>query len=129
MAFNYSLSGDHYRKEVLKYSLGNEILRSYGLDAVGSSIAADSSGRYVWPAGTILKLNGSSDNKLVPYNGSGTIVGILSKYAELAATGVTSSNTQVAVFSHNAVFATAKVVGFTLYASALVSSLPTCRWE
>ena len=124
MAFNYALTGNHYRKEVLKYSVGGEVLRSYGLDAVNASIAADSSGRYVWPAGTILKLNGNADNKVVPYNGSGTIVGVLSKYAELAATGVTSSNTQVAVYSNYAVFATAKVVGFTLYASALISSLP-----
>lgn len=129
MPFNASRTGSFYEKEVLKYSLGAEVLRSYVLDSVGASIAADSSSRYVWPAGTILKLNGDSNNKVIPYNGSGTIVGILESPAELVATGATSSDTAVATFSHNAVFSTTKIVGFTLYASALISSLPTCRWE
>jgi len=129
MPFNYSRSGNFYEKEVLKYSLGAEVLTSYVLDAVNASIAADTSGRFVWPAGTALKLGSTSARKLIPYDGVGQIEGILSDMAELVATGVSSADTAVAIYRHNAVFATSKVVGFTQYASAFMSSLPTCRWE
>lgn len=129
MPFNASRTGNFYEKEVLKYSSGTEILRSYVLDSVGASVAPDTSGRYIWPAGTIMKLNGNSNNKVIPYNGTGTIVGVLESAAELVAMGVTSADTAVATYTNYAAFATTKVVGFTLYASALISSLPTCRWE
>lgn len=130
MAFNYSRLGEFYEREVLKYSNGVEILGSYVLDSVGSSIGPDSSGRYVFPAGTIMQLNGAANQKVIPFNGGpGQIVGILESPAEIVALAVTSADTAVATYKHYAVFATTKVVGFTIHASALISALPTCRWE
>lgn len=131
MANNVSRSGDFYEKQVLKYSFGVEGLPSFVLDSVNASVAPDGVGRYIWPAGTAMKLTGSAGNKVVPFDGTAgqKIVGILSKYVELAGVGATSSNTPVALYDHNAVFATSKIVGFTTYASTYISSLPTCKWE
>lgn len=131
MANNVSRNGVFYEKEVLKYSLGNEIKTSYVLDSVNASVAPDGVNRYIWPAGTAMKLTGSASNKVVPFDGTTgvKIVGILSRYAELAGVGATSSNVAIALYDHNAVFATSKIVGFTTYASTYISSMPTCKWE
>jgi len=131
MAFNSTRSGSFNNKEVLKYTSGQEILSSYVLDAItASTITADSLGRYIVPAGTPMALTSSS--KVYPYPGpsvSSPIVGILSRPTELVSLGATSSNTPVALFSDYSVFATTQIVGFTTYASALISQLKSCSWK
>lgn len=121
-------TGDFYSSEVLKYTTGRELKKSYVLDAANISILPDDTNRYIVPGGTVLKLNATGDG-VVPYNGSGTIVGILDKYAELTTSLSSDGDTAVAVFSHWAIFATTAIIGFTNYAAQLVTQLPHCDFE
>lgn len=130
MAFNSTRSGSFNNKEVLKYTSGQEILTSYVLDAItASTISADSLGRYIVPAGTPMAK--TPTGKVFPYQGAPTtdIVGILSRPTELVSLTATSSYTPVALFSDYSVFATTQIVGFTTYASALISQLRSCAWK
>ena len=76
----------------------------------------------------ILKLSATNTDKYVAYNGTGTIQGVLLHGVDMAARS-TAANEPAPMIYHTAVFATAAIVGFTNYASALVSSLSTCKFE
>jgi hypothetical protein len=56
------------------------------------------------------------------------VEGILAAPVDLVARS-TSAMEPAAMFFHAVVFATANLVGFTNYASAVVSTLNTCKFE
>ena len=130
MPFNVTRSAQFFDIEVLKYPMHSLVVKSLVLDAnfVTQNTAIDQ--RTVVPAGTILALNATRANTVVPYTGSGTIVGILQHSTDVLNTlSLTAASEPVGAYFHEAIFATAKIVSFTQYASALVSSLPTCKFE
>lgn len=115
-------------KEILKFPTGLHAVKSVVLDASDFAVSTDGS-RYVVPAGTILKLSATNTTRYVEYKGgAGKIEGILGRPTDILAQ-VTLGNTAAPMFYHGAVFATTAIVGFTLYASALVAGMPTCKFE
>lgn len=131
MPFNISRSAQFYDKEVLKYgtNLDNVPVKHVVLDLTDSAswpYVPDT--RNVVPAGTILKLSSTNANQAVKYNGSGTIIGILSRPIDFLA-NATAADEPAPAFYHQVVFATKAIVGFTQYASAVISTLNTCKFE
>lgn len=129
MPFGSTKNASILGKEPLKYAaqLGPRV--SIVLDAKNWPTDPEAtSDRYVVPAGTILKLSVTNAKAMVPYDGSGTLKGVLAAPVDLVARA-TSGMEPAAMYFHAVVFATAALVGFTNYASALVSSLPTCKFQ
>lgn len=132
MPWNYGYSASFYDIEVLKYAQGHLVQKSFVLDANKITMNADATQRTVVPAGTILERSDVNSKQVMPYAGtdSSKIVGILSRSAEVIASA-TNADVPVAVYFHNAIFATAAIVGYTnsSYRTALASALPTCKFE
>jgi hypothetical protein len=114
-------------KEILKYPVGLHAVKSVVLDGNTFAVNADGS-RTVVPSGTVLKLSASNPNMYQAYAGSGTIQGILAHDVDIAAQA-TAGSEPAPMFFHGCVFATTAIVGFTTYAAALVSGMPTCKFE
>jgi hypothetical protein len=121
MPFNYTRSASWVDKEVLKFPTGLEAIKSVVVDAT-NVVVTDTGVRTVMPAGTILKFSSTNTKQYVEYNGSGTIRGILRRPVDIVAR-VTEGDTPAAMYFFGCVFATSAIVGFTLYASALVADL------
>src|SRR5574338_437461 len=121
MPFNYSNSATWVNKEVLKYPAGLDAIKSVVIDAT-NVVVSDPSARTVLPAGTILKFSSTNSGQYVEYDGSGTIQGILRRPVDVVAQ-VTEGDAPAAMYFFGCVFATAAIVGFTQYASALVADL------
>lgn len=117
-----------YDFEVLKYPQMHLIRLSAVIDANFITMNTDPSQRTVVPAGTILALNATRANTVVPYNGTGTIFGVLSHSTDIIA-NVTNGSEAVSAYWHEAIFATQAIVSFTLYASALINALTTCKFQ
>jgi hypothetical protein len=128
MPFNIRRSAQFYDKEVLKFPQLGLIAKSVVLDATAFVMNTDPDGRTVVEAGTILKLSATNASRYVQFDGTGSVKGVLTRQVELLARS-TAGNEAAAMFFHEAVFATTQIVGFTQYASAVVSSLPTCKFE
>jgi hypothetical protein len=135
MPWGVTRSIPSYDKEILKYPLpiGTPV-HSVVIDATKVSIV-DANQRTVVPAGTILTssqstaLNaGANANQVMPYQGSGTIIGILARPVDILASATTGVEPAPAYY-HLAVFATSQIVNFTTYAAALVTAFPTCKFE
>lgn len=125
MPFNISRSASFYDKEVLAYSQPGLVAKSVVLDA--NAFTQSTTGRTVVPAGTVLKLSVTAPTRYVEYNGSGRVEGVLTRAVDVLAQA-TAANEPASAFFHEAIFATAAIVGFTTYASAIVSSLSTCKF-
>lgn len=131
MPFNISRQANFADIEVLKYgvSLDGVPVKSAVLDASDlGTLVWDANVRNIVPAGTILKQSATNPNMVVKYNGTGTIYGILAHSTDIAAQS-TNAAEAIPVYYHNAIFATKAIVGFTQYASALQSTLTTCKFE
>lgn len=116
-------------KEILKFPTGLHAVKSVVLDATDFGAAIETDGdRSIVPVGTILKLSATNTTQYVEYQGTGTIAGILGHPVDLVAAS-TGANTAVPLYFHECVFATSALVGFTLYASALVNDLRSCKFE
>src|SRR6188472_908945 len=120
MPWNVSKTASGVEKEILKFPTGLHSIKSIVLDA--TDFAFTDGVRNLVPAGTILKLSATNTDKYVAYNGTGTIQGVLLHGVDMAARS-TAANEPAPMIYHTAVFATSAIVGFTNYASALVSSL------
>jgi len=114
-------------KEILKFPVGLHAVKSIVLDGNTFALNVDGS-RTIVPVGTVLKLSASNPNMYQAYAGSGTIQGILAHNVDLSAQA-TNGSTPAPMFFHGCVFATTAIVGFTTYAAALVSAMPTCKFE
>jgi len=97
------------------------------LDANAFPMPADRNARNVVPAGTVLTVSATDPTKHVAYTGSGTISGILAHSVEFQ-TSATDGAEPAPMFFHGCVFATPAIVGFTTYAAALVTAMPTCKF-
>lgn len=129
MPFGTTKTASYNDREILKYAAQLGPRKSIVLDAKNWPEDPEATtSRYVVPAGTILKHSITNPAAMVPYNGTGTIRGILAAPVDLVARA-TSAEEPGAMFFHAVVFATAALVGFTNYASALVSTLNTCKFE
>lgn len=128
MPFGISRSAQFYDKEILKYPQMGLIAKSVVLDATMFTQSTAPDTRTVVPAGTILKVSVTNPARYVQYDGVGVPAGILTRQVELMARA-TAANEPAAMYHHQAIFATSQLVGFTAYASALVSTLPTCKFE
>jgi hypothetical protein len=129
MPFNITKSAFISDKEILKFPTGLRAVKSVVLDGSDYvSTATVDNTRFVIPAGTILTLSVTNTDKHVTYKGSGTISGILAHPVDMLA-GLTAGSEPAPMFFHECVFATSAIVGFTQYASALVSDLKTCKFE
>ncbi len=127
MPWNLRRTGQFYDKEVLKYPAGLDAIKSVVLDATTFAVTTTGD-RYVVPAGTILKLSATNAKRYTEYDGTGTIQGILARPIDILARA-TAGNEPAPMFFHQCVFATNAIVGFTNYASALKSTLTTCKFE
>lgn len=128
MPFGTSKSATYSDKEILKYAAQLGPRKSIVLDAKNWPTDPEaSSSRFVVPAGTILKLSVTNPLAYVPYDGSGSVQGILAAPVDLLSKA-TSSMEPAAMFFHAVTFATAGLQSFTNYASAVVSSLSTCKF-
>ena len=132
MPFNVNKTASYFEKEILRFPVGLQAIKSVVLDAtdVGSWPTPTDGSRFLVPAGTILKLSATNTDKYVKQSGAvaGSVKGILAKSVDLAA-NATAANEPVPMFFHACVFATEAIVDFTLYASQLVADLRTCRFE
>lgn len=131
MPFGVSRSAQFFDKEVLKYgtSLDGVAIKHVVLDATDvASWPYVGDTRNVVPAGTILKLSATNPTQYVKYAGSGSIAGVLARPVDLLAQS-TAADEPAPAFYRGVVFATKAVVGFTQYASALISTLTTCSFE
>ena len=128
MPFIISRSAQFYDKEILKYPQMGLVAKSIVLDATMFTQTTTPDTCTVVPAGTLLKLSVTNPSRYVEYDGVGTIRGVLTRQTELMARS-TAANEPAAMYFHEAIFATSQIVGFTAYASAAISSLPTCRFE
>lgn len=129
MPFGTTKTASHADKEILKYAAQLGPRASVVLDAKNWPVDPEaSSDRYIVPAGTILKHSVTNPAAMVPYDGSGDIRGILAAPVDLVARA-TSAEEPAAMFFHAVVFATEALVGFTNYASAVVSTLDTCKFR
>jgi len=127
--FGTTKNASYSDKEILKYAAQLGPRKSVVLDAKNWPTDPEATtSRYVVPAGTILKHSVTNPKAMVPYDGSGSIRGILAAPIDLVARA-TSAEEPAAMFFHAVVFATAALVGFTNYASAVVSTLNTCKFE
>jgi hypothetical protein len=127
--FGTTKTASYSDREILKYAAQLGPRKSVVLDAKNWPTDPEAtSSRYVVPAGTILKHSVTNPEAMVPYNGSGTIRGILAAPIDLVARA-TSAMEPAAMFFHAVVFATAGIQSFTNYASAVVSTLNTCKFE
>lgn len=117
------------QKEILKYPVGLNATKSVVLDGTTFAVNADGS-RTVVPVGTVLKLSTSAGNPnmYTAYDGTGTIKGILAHDVDIAAQA-TEGSEPAPMYWFGCVFATTAIVGFTQYASALVTALNTCKFE
>lgn len=127
MPFNVSQSAEWTDKEILKFPVGINAIKSVVLDATDSGFGLASTPpatRVVVPAGTILALSATnaSAKLYVKYNGTGTIAGILGRPVDML-TNATASREPAPMYFKDCVFATLAIVGFTQYASALVADL------
>jgi len=127
MPFNIEQSAEWTDKEILKFPVGINAIKSVVLDATDSGFGYSSTPgavRVVVPAGTILALSATnSTHKLyVKYNGTGTIAGILGRPIDML-TNATASREPAPMYFKDCVFSTLAIVGFTQYASALVADL------
>ncbi len=129
MPFGTTKTASYADREILKYAAQLGPRKSVVLDAKNWPTDPEAtSDRYVVPAGTILKHSVTNSEQMVPYDGSGAIRGILAAPVDLVARA-TSAMEPAAMYFHAVVFATAALVGFTNYASAVVSTLNTCKFE
>lgn len=127
MAGPIKRSGVFYDKEVLKFPAGLDAIKSGVLDATTFAVTTTGD-RYVVPAGTILKLSATNAKRYSEYDGTGKVQGILARPVDLLARA-TNANEAVPIFYHQCVFVTGAIVGFTNYASAVVNTLTTCKFE
>lgn len=116
------------QKEILKFPVGLHAVKSIVLDANTFDVPNPAYERYVVPAGTILKLSATNPSQYEAYDGSGTIQGILAHDVDLVA-AATAGAEPASMFFNGCIFATTAIVGFTQYASDLVSDLPKCSFE
>lgn len=129
MPFGTTKTASYADKEILKYAAQLGPRASVVLDAKNWPTDPEATtDRYVVPAGTILKHSVTNATAMVPYDGSGTIRGILAAPIDLVARA-TSAMEPAAMYFHAVVFATSALVGFTNYASAVVSTLDTCKFR
>lgn len=129
MPFGVTKSSSYSDKEILKYAAQLGPRENIVLDAKNWPTDPEATAsRFVVPAGTILKLSATNPKAHVPYDGSGRVEGILAAPVDLLAKS-TSAMEPAAMFWHAVVFVTANLVGFTNYASAVVSTLNTCKFE
>jgi hypothetical protein len=132
MPWNVSRSGQFLEKEILRFPVGLDAVKSIVLDANTFAMPAGGAQNVV-PAGTILKLSLTDATRYVKYDGaagSGIIKGILAHSVEILASA-TPGNEPAPMYFHGCVFATPAIVDFTLYASSLGSStaLSTSKFE
>lgn len=128
MPFNVSRSAAWTDKEILKYPAGLHQIASVVLDGTDFPVLTPNGDRYVVPAGTILKVSATNPTRYVEYKGTGTIAGILGSPIDMLAQ--TTANSEPApMYFNGAIFATAAIVGFTQYASALVADLKHCDFK
>lgn len=131
MPWNTTRTASFYDKEVLKYASGLEVIKSVVIDAndISTTGASFSTGnRNVVVAGTLLKVSATNTKQVVTYNGVGPVLGVLARPVDILAQA-TSGVEAAPLLYHGAVFATSALVGFTQYASAVISSLSTCKFE
>jgi len=129
MPFNIKKSAEWTDKEVLKYAAGLNEVKSVVLDGTDfTSTATVDNSRYFVPAGTILTKSVTNTDKHVEYKGTGKVAGILARPVDMLA-GSTAGSEPAPMFHAHCVFVTTAIVGFTQYASALVSDLKTCLFE
>lgn len=130
MPWNVKRSAQFIEKEILKLGSFTDVaqIKSVVLDGNAFPMPADRDARNVVPAGTILKLSPTAPTKYVQFDGTGSIKGILAHSVEILASA-TAGDEPAPMFYHLCVFATDAIVGFTQHAAALVSALPTCKFE
>jgi len=119
-------SSEIVEKQLIKFPVGLGAIKSVVLD--GNDFPFVDGIRNVIPKGTILKYSATLPDKMTEYRGTGRIEGILKENVDLAARSTAGSEPAPMLF-FGVVFNTPAVVGFTQYISALVSSMPTCKFE
>jgi hypothetical protein len=123
-------TASHVEVEILKFPTGLHAIKSIALDGNDfPALVTNLLQRNVVPAGTILKQSATNTDKHTEYRGTGTITGILGRDVDILAAVSEGIEPASPMFYHECVFATQAIVGFTLYASALVSTLNTCKFE
>lgn len=118
--------------EPLLFAAGLDAIKNVAIDA--SLVPADSanSGRRILIAGTMLtKAAGASPtgkDQYKRYAGTGKIEGILALDVEFL-DGTSNSDNARGMFYHGCVFRASKIVDYSLYGSAAISTLNTCKFE
>jgi len=134
MPANYKKTASINQVEILRFPTGLHAIKSVVLDAMDATafpVPTDGS-RFLVPAGTILTLSASpapAGRKLyTKYAGAGAVQGILGHSVDMVA-NASEANEAAPMFFANCVFATEAIVGFTVYASALMNDLKTCLFQ
>lgn len=118
-------------KEVLKYPAGLDaiesvVLRSDDAEELASAVAGVE-GRLALLAGTVLEKVDAAQDYYKPYDGTGTIAGVLGDniYFHDAA----GERKAADMLFHGCVFNKNKIIDFATYEADLATDLPTCRFE
>lgn len=129
MPYNVTRTIPSYDKEIMKYPVpvGTPV-RSVVIDATKIALATTIDSRTVVPAGTILTQSSTNATAVMPYTGSGTILGVLGRPVDILV-NATTGNEPAPMYYRLVAFATTQIVSFTTYAATLVTALPTCSFE
>lgn len=118
--------------EPLAFATGLDAIKNITLDA--SLVPADpaNDNRKILKAGTLLRKSAgvsvTGKDQMVRYQGTGLIEGVLAKDVEFV-DGTTDADTAAGMFYHGCVFRASKIVDYSLYGNAAISTLNTCKFE
>lgn len=118
--------------EPLLFAAGLDAIKSVAIDA--SLVPADpaNNNRRILKAGTFLtKVAAASPTgkaQYARYQGTGLIEGVLALDVEFL-DGTSNSDNARGMFYHGCVFRASKIVDYSLYGLAAISTLRTCKFE
>lgn len=128
-ASSTTLPGD--RNEPLLFPAGLDAIKNIVIDA--SLVTADPSNanRRILYAGTLLRrstgVSPSGKDQYIRYTGTGLIEGVLAIDTEFV-DGFSNSDRDAGMFFHGCVFNINKIIDYSLYGLAAISTLNTCKF-
>ena len=122
MTFNERITAAWPEKEILKYAPPNNTpVRSVVVDATSIALPTDRNARIIVPGGTLMRR--TADNKrVVPFDGTGKIEGVLKSPVEILS-NTTAGYTTGALYFTGCIFITTAIPSFLTYASNVTTDL------
>lgn len=118
--------------EPLLFAAGLDAIKSVVIDASNVPADATNNNRRILRAGTLLTKTAAASPtgkaQYARYGGTGKIEGVLALDVEFL-DGTSNSDNSRGMFYHGCVFRASKIVDYSLYGAAAISTLNTCKFE